>query len=140
LDSIRKIEYHEYLKSSEWKLKRNQVIERDGGKCCLCGCKTRLIVHHLKYPKVIGQETLDMLQCLCKWCHAKIHDKEIPAPMGMTKKQRRKWDRKEKKRIKKLDRKKIRDQTEMKLTEKNAHYQEWAVKFDSICDGRKRIL
>jgi 5-methylcytosine-specific restriction enzyme A len=67
--------YLEFLKSPEWQRKRAKIIARDGGKCVVCGSRSRLQVDHLKYPDrdasfraFVGQR-LDQLQTLCQKCH-----------------------------------------------------------------------
>ena len=63
------ISYQKYISSSQWKKLRREVISLAGFRCILCGSKHNLVVHHLRYPKILGEETLDMLQCLCENCH-----------------------------------------------------------------------
>jgi len=81
--------YQQYLKSSQWKALRQQAILRSGGKCELCGSRKHLVVHHTKYPKVLGEEHLDTLQCLCEDCHnVKCHGGS-PANHKLTKQEKR---------------------------------------------------
>lgn len=64
--------YTEYIGSSVWRAIRREVIIRDG--CCLkCKSTKRLVVHHLSYPDVLGEEDLDTLQTLCEDCHNILH-------------------------------------------------------------------
>lgn len=50
------------------------VIERDKGKCILCG-KPYQEIHHIKYRSACGKSALENLCCLCWHCHrVKIHD------------------------------------------------------------------
>lgn len=70
----RQHEYNQYLKSPEWKQKREQVLSRDNYQCINCGSKEDLNVHHLTY-KHFKHELLIELITLCKRCHAIIHKK-----------------------------------------------------------------
>ncbi|HEA68114.1 hypothetical protein LCGC14_2259220 [marine sediment metagenome] len=63
------MKYSEYLKSDKWKTIRDKTIVISNGKCVLCGSRANITVHHTKYPKILGEETQDMLQCLCENCH-----------------------------------------------------------------------
>lgn len=65
----RKAEYQKYLKSDEWGKIRHEVLSIAGKRCVLCYSNKNLVVHHLKYPKVFGEESIDDLQCLCEDCH-----------------------------------------------------------------------
>lgn len=78
MDKRRK-EYNEYLKSPAWKLLRQDVFDRDGGRCTKCGCKPSrgnwLEAHHTTYVN-FGNEPLEDLLTLCRKCHVKHHRKE----------------------------------------------------------------
>ena len=50
----RQREYRVYLASEHWKALRDFTIERDGGKCVLCGSTERLQVHHRKWASDEG--------------------------------------------------------------------------------------
>lgn len=65
--------YNEYLSSSEWQYKRNQILKKDDYKCCMCGTEYDLQVHHIHYNNV-GDEELNDCLTLCKEHHLKIHD------------------------------------------------------------------
>jgi 5-methylcytosine-specific restriction endonuclease McrA len=66
-------QYMEYLKSDQWKEKRQAVLERDGNKCMLCGdSDTVLNAHHNSYDNV-GDEPLGDLITLCCECHKHYH-------------------------------------------------------------------
>lgn len=54
------------------------VIERDKGKCILCG-KPYQEIHHIKYRSACGKSTLENLCCLCWHCHrVKVHNGTHP--------------------------------------------------------------
>ncbi len=53
---------------------RPKVIERDHGKCILCGGAHYEEVHHIKYRSAGGKNNIENLCCLCWHCHRiKIH-------------------------------------------------------------------
>ncbi len=63
-----KVDYHQYLASREWRLKRKEVIERCGNVCERCHQGPVQNVHHLTYERV-GNELIADLQGLCRPCH-----------------------------------------------------------------------
>lgn len=65
--------YREYLKSTEWNVRRNFKLKEAGYKCQLCGCGTRTLnVHHRDY-KNVGNENPWDLTVLCSVCHNDFH-------------------------------------------------------------------
>lgn len=71
---MNKQEYHEYLKSYQWKTIRETVKNRDGYRCRVCNSGLNLTVHHRSYEH-IGNEKRHMsdLITLCDRCHATFH-------------------------------------------------------------------
>ena len=67
--------YENYLKSPAWKVKRDAVIQRDGGQC-VCGAQATE-VHHKTYHN-IGKEPLSELVALCEECHERMHQPFVP--------------------------------------------------------------
>ncbi len=65
--------YNRYLKSKEWKSKRQEVMDRDGGRCVACGGVAQQ-VHHLDYERV-GDEDLTDLVSVCDGCHKASHQR-----------------------------------------------------------------
>lgn len=65
--------YNEYLHSAEWRIKRQDILERDEFACSICESKENLQVHHVTYDNV-GKEQHHELLTLCKSCHTKIHE------------------------------------------------------------------
>jgi hypothetical protein len=65
-------DYAEYIKSPQWRAKRNMVIQREGDLCQ--GCRSARIdeVHHETYANR-GDELLFQLIGLCSSCHRKAH-------------------------------------------------------------------
>ncbi len=66
------IEYNEYMNSEEWKNKREEILLRDM-ECRACGNQWYPHVHHLNY-KNFGNENLNELIRLCKYCHIEEHE------------------------------------------------------------------
>ena len=62
--------YKKYLDSPAWQVKRDKVIQRDGGHC-VCGAQATQ-VHHKNYDH-IGKEPLEELVALCEDCHNRVH-------------------------------------------------------------------
>ena len=71
---LRSMPYEKYLKTSEWKQKRDQALERDGHCCRACNSDERLNVHHKTYARR-GNEALNDLTTLCESCHRHFHEK-----------------------------------------------------------------
>lgn len=69
---VRDVDYNEYLRSPEWKAKRELVIKRCNGVCEECLEAKVDHVHHLTYVR-LGHEKLKDLQGLCKACHQEKH-------------------------------------------------------------------
>lgn len=67
----RKRNYSLYLKSTEWKKKRDTVMKRDGGECVFCGDEAQH-VHHLTYERVYNESLYDLI-AVCNECHKAIH-------------------------------------------------------------------
>ena len=83
----RKVRTAKFRNTKEWERIRSEVLERSGGRCeCLGGYKnggesgsTRCEngvehVHHLVYPIIPSEITLDNLMGLCQVCHATRHE------------------------------------------------------------------
>ena len=50
---------------------RNQVWERDGNKCVICGATEKLSIDHIHPWSKGGKTEFDNLQTLCKSCNSK---------------------------------------------------------------------
>lgn len=68
----KKESYAEYLESPTWRKIRAQALKRDKNKCRACGEKA-VHVHHVRYPKNLGEEKMEWLYSLCAPCHNSIH-------------------------------------------------------------------
>jgi hypothetical protein len=57
-----------------WVERREEVVERDGNKCRLCGETENIHVHHITPARLFGEDYQSMnetsnLVCLCRECH-----------------------------------------------------------------------
>lgn len=69
----RKKEYESYLRSDIWKKIRIFILNRDGRNCrANCG-RRATVVHHIRYPRVLGKEHFDWLYSMCVDCHDELH-------------------------------------------------------------------
>ncbi|HEY1721054.1 MAG TPA: hypothetical protein VGG27_07395 [Magnetospirillaceae bacterium] len=66
-----------YLKTPEWKAKRQKVMECAGSLCEGCREQTATVVHHLTYEHW-RNELLFELAALCEGCHARCHEEDMP--------------------------------------------------------------
>jgi hypothetical protein len=74
LNELKLMDYETYLKTPEWKYKRNQALENAYKICQKCGVSgVDLHVHHKTYERR-GEELSEDLIVLCKDCHAKEHN------------------------------------------------------------------
>ena len=62
------MDYHRYMASREWALKRQEVRARSGGKCDRCKIRDMASVHHTTYER-LGNELPTDLLAVCKPCH-----------------------------------------------------------------------
>lgn len=67
------MDYNKYIKSKEWRDKRNELFTLKGKECEQCGSTHKINVHHISYDN-LGNESLDDLQILCFQCHMSKHD------------------------------------------------------------------
>ena len=52
---------------------RQQVLQRDGWRCQLCGTMSNLEVHHQQFRSRLGHDSEENLITLCSTCHASNH-------------------------------------------------------------------
>lgn len=67
----KRIDYYEYIASSEWAAKRKRALDRDNHECQTCLNGADLEVHHKTYER-LGHERLSDLITLCRSCHEAI--------------------------------------------------------------------
>lgn len=72
----KKKQYKVYLKSKEWKVKRQAAILYYHGRCRKCRSTKNIEVHHKTYRNIF-HESLEDLQLLCNKCHRAYHRKQI---------------------------------------------------------------
>ena len=65
--------YTEYLKTKDWKDKRDIKYSKAHKRCAICGESRNLDLHHLNYKDLYSVETTD-LRVLCRRCHNISHD------------------------------------------------------------------
>ena len=65
--------YQSYLRSPEWRARRERILRRDGYACTNCGGIPATQVHHTRYPMRWGQEKDEWLVSLCEPCHRAVH-------------------------------------------------------------------
>ncbi|MGE4197652.1 MAG: hypothetical protein AB7G11_11075 [Phycisphaerales bacterium] len=73
--------YTFYLESSQWRDKRNRVLERDGNLCQACRRRPATQAHHLTYAHVFREPLFDLI-AVCDVCHKALHEpnSDIPEP------------------------------------------------------------
>jgi len=59
---------------------KRRIKEEAGFKCAVPNCNTTspLDIHHIQYQHNGGLDEDDNLICLCKNCHGRVHNNEIP--------------------------------------------------------------
>lgn len=60
-----------------WQAMREYVMERDGGKCSVCGGTDRLEVHHIIRRMDGGSNNPVNLTLMCQGCHDDIHSNDL---------------------------------------------------------------
>jgi 5-methylcytosine-specific restriction endonuclease McrA len=69
----RRRRYLAYLRTPDWKTRRDGAIAASGGKCFDCGVvPDRFEVHHVTYKRVGNEKAMD-LRALCRLCHRRRH-------------------------------------------------------------------
>ena len=75
-ESPAKQSYQGYLKSEEWRVRRELIKSRDHYRCRLCHSTESLQVHHATYENRGAEKDNDLIT-LCGKCHTKFHGIEI---------------------------------------------------------------
>ena len=68
--------YYEYMKSPEWKAKREERLKHDNFQCQICHTAINLVVHHVTYDRLGNEDLYDIVK-LCQKCHEKVHEKDL---------------------------------------------------------------
>jgi predicted restriction endonuclease len=73
-------EYEILRYGSEWAYIKEQVLQRDGYKCVICGNSNKMLlqVNHIKPKAHGGTNEMSNLVTLCVFCHAKYHRTVTP--------------------------------------------------------------
>jgi 5-methylcytosine-specific restriction endonuclease McrA len=64
-------QYLGYMRSQEWRNRRQRALARAGYRCQVCGGKSGLQVHHVSYAN-LGHEQDEDLTVLCSDCHVVV--------------------------------------------------------------------
>ena len=71
------IEYERYMRSPQWRRKRQQRLDFDHHRCAACGIpesdEIHLQVHHTNYMHFRDEVIEHDLVSLCPACHRKLH-------------------------------------------------------------------
>jgi len=70
--------YAELLTRTEWKARREQILELDGYKCVRCNNREDLHVHHIRYERgrMPWEHKDHDLVTLCEQCHTVWHNRK----------------------------------------------------------------
>ncbi len=52
---------------------RREILARDRFRCCTCGCRKNLTVHHKRWRRYGGRTVHENLLTLCEDCHSLVH-------------------------------------------------------------------
>jgi len=73
-DSLLESNYHSYLKSEEWRVRREKLVFESAGQCGLCfkyiGGKG--VVHHISYDDLFKETGKNEIY-ICRSCHEDRH-------------------------------------------------------------------
>ena len=73
LRDLRRMDYRRvYLRTPEWRAKRDAAIACASDRCARCGSRGLLDVHHLTYERLGAEFGTDLL-VLCRPCHRQEH-------------------------------------------------------------------
>lgn len=79
-----RIDYHRYMASRAWALKKNAIKDRSGNTCERCHDAPHHNTHHLTYER-LGTEDLDHdLIGVCRSCHEFLSGERNPDPAIQT--------------------------------------------------------
>ena len=70
---VKFMNYHEYIKSPEWKDRVAIYKEEADWQCSICGDSEDITGHHKTYIN-IGNEPEEDIEILCWTCHQKEHE------------------------------------------------------------------
>ena len=64
-------DYASYIGSPAWRIKRAARLQRDGGKCVVCGARA-VNVHHITYENLGDENVRRDLVSVCRACHTRL--------------------------------------------------------------------
>lgn len=67
-----KEEYVEYIKSSDWRERRKEMMDEANNECFNCGEKATEL-HHLSYVNLGFEMLYEDVIPLCNKCHKEVH-------------------------------------------------------------------
>jgi hypothetical protein len=77
---LQRMSYREYLRTPEWREKREATYARFDHRCAFCNSSGDLHAHHRTYERV-GRELPDDLTAVYPSCHGVLHEwRELAAP------------------------------------------------------------
>ena len=70
-------EYLEYIRSPEWKKKKDERLKIDEYRCCMCGRHITEVrsmqCHHVTYKRLGHEDVMEDICSLCGSCRRKLH-------------------------------------------------------------------
>jgi 5-methylcytosine-specific restriction endonuclease McrA len=79
LEQLRRMPYHEYLRTPEWRRARAAALERAGHSCSLDVTHTDDLEVHHRTNERLGEERAADLVVLCRACH-RLHHAQYGRP------------------------------------------------------------
>lgn len=73
-------DYESYLRSAEWKVRRDGMLDIANNQCELCTSPELLTVHHCNYASFQKEEPRDLV-LLCWKCHIDVQDRPPYHPL-----------------------------------------------------------
>lgn len=81
-EALNDVWYPDYIKSDEWRIVRNRILNTRGYKCERCNSRKNLQIHHLTYERLGKEEDNDLI-ILCQACHELVHSRaEVHTSIG----------------------------------------------------------
>jgi 5-methylcytosine-specific restriction endonuclease McrA len=65
------------LPAKEYSALCKSILQRDGYKCCSCGMRSGLHIHHIIFRSQQGPDEACNLITLCSSCHEAVHRSDL---------------------------------------------------------------